>query len=62
MVALELLEFVIELFICRIAFCLDCHFHTITAGQGMTGTLPEELSELVFLQSIALDWNGFYLY
>ena len=26
----------------------------------MTGTLPDEVSELVYLQSITLDWNGFY--
>jgi hypothetical protein len=29
-------------------------------GQEMTGTLPDEISDLVYLQSITLDWNGFY--
>lgn len=29
-------------------------------GQEMTGTLPDEISDLVYLQSVTLDWNGFY--
>ena len=64
--AIELCEFVVELFVCRISCvaivgCLtQFRFHAITAGQGMTGTLPEELKELNYLQSITLDWNGFY--